>query len=81
MASEERAPSIYLCPCGSEWAGEDILHWLHAQGLHVVGAADKAVLDVASRPVSEHRLDYSYDDWCRAVYAAELARREALRGQ
>jgi hypothetical protein len=46
------------------------------QGLYVVTAAEKAVLDAAARARDDRRLDHSFAHWAQAVWDAEQARRE-----
>jgi len=38
--------------------------------------AERWVLDTTARPWQESGLDYTFDDWARAVWQAELARRQ-----
>ena len=85
MASDERASGCAVC--GKQGHSHDD-HWLiqeaRARGLHVVTAADKAVLD-AMAGLETVMLEYVRAGWSAAppvfhpACRAELARREASR--
>src|SRR5687768_15699515 len=80
----ERIDEDGSCSCGADTCGLDqILERLAARGLHVVSAADGAVLDaMAGAPADRVRYwaDNATDPAARDVWRAELARREGVPG-